>query len=125
MFLQGLVICVAACIGALLRWSVQLWLNPGGTLPWGTLTVNLVGGFLIGVCIAAFDAFPEIDPAWRLMAITGFLGTLTTFSSFSAEVVGMLLQGRAGLALGTVALHLGGSLCLTWLGFRAAQSVLA
>ena len=124
MFVQVIVICAAACVGALLRWGFAVWLNPGGLLPWGTLAVNLIGGFLIGVAIAVFNALPDIDPAWRLMVITGFLGTLTTFSSFSAEVVGMLTQGRTGLALGTIALHLGGSLCMTWCGLRAAQLAL-
>ncbi len=121
MLLNVVVICLAACAGALLRWGLAAWLNPGGLLPWGTLAVNLVGGYLIGVAIAVFDQWPAIDPAWRLMVITGFLGSLTTFSSFSAEIVGMLVGGRPALAFGTAALHLGGSLCLTWLGFRSVQ----
>ena len=98
-----------------------MWLNPGGLLPWGTLAVNLIGGYLVGLAIAGFTALPDIDPAWRLIVVTGFLGSLTTFSSFSAEVVGMIVGGRPGLAFGTVALHLGGSLLLTWLGFRTVQ----
>ena len=114
MLLNALVICLAACVGT--------WLNPGGVLPWGTLAVNLIGGYLIGIAIGVFNGLPDIDPAWRLMVITGFLGTLTTFSSFSAEIVGMLMNGRLGLALATLMLHLGGSLCLTWLGFRTVQA---
>ncbi|MDM0070344.1 fluoride efflux transporter CrcB [Variovorax sp. J31P207] len=125
MLLNVIVICVSACIGALMRWGFQLWLNPGGLLPWGTLAVNLIGGYIVGVAIAVFTALPDIDPAWRLVVVTGFLGSLTTFSSFSAEVVGMLIGGRPGLALGTVALHLGGSLFLTWLGFRTVQHFMA
>lgn len=121
MLLQVLVICAAACVGALMRWGLQLWLNPTTAVPLGTLAVNLIGGLLIGIAIAVFDAMPELDPAWRLMVITGFLGTLTTFSSFSGEVVGMLLNGRLGLALATVGLHLGGSLLMTWVGFRIAR----
>ncbi|MDM0104467.1 fluoride efflux transporter CrcB [Variovorax sp. J22R24] len=121
MLLNIVVICVSACIGALLRWGFAMWLNPGGLLPWGTLAVNLIGGYLVGLAIAGFTALPDIDPAWRLIVVTGFLGSLTTFSSFSAEVVGMIVGGRPGLALGTVALHLGGSLLLTWLGFRTVQ----
>ncbi|MDM0076522.1 fluoride efflux transporter CrcB [Variovorax sp. J2P1-59] len=121
MLLNVIVICVSACIGALLRWGFAMWLNPGGLLPWGTLAVNLIGGYLVGLAIAGFTAMPDIDPAWRLIVVTGFLGSLTTFSSFSAEVVGMIVGGRPGLALGTVALHLGGSLLLTWLGFRTVQ----
>jgi len=122
MLLNAVVICLAACVGALLRWGFALWLNPGGVLPWGTLAVNLIGGYLIGVAIGVFSGLPDINPAWRLMVITGFLGTLTTFSSFSAEVVGMLTGGRVGLAMGTIALHLGGSLCMTWLGLRTVQA---
>lgn len=125
MLLQVLVICIFACVGALMRWGFQSWLNPDGVLPWGTLAVNLIGGYLVGVAIAVFGALPDIDPTWRLLVITGFLGSLTTFSSFSAEVVGMLLGGRPGLALGTAALHLGGSLLLTWLGFRSVQHFMA
>ncbi|MDM0027098.1 fluoride efflux transporter CrcB [Variovorax saccharolyticus] len=125
MLLNVIVICVSACIGALMRWGFQVWLNPGGLLPWGTLAVNLIGGYIVGLAIAGFSALPDIDPAWRLVVVTGFLGSLTTFSSFSAEVVGMLVGGRPGLALGTVALHLGGSLFLTWLGFRTVQHFMA
>jgi CrcB protein len=121
MVLNVIVICVCACLGALMRWGFQVWLNPDGALPWGTLAVNLIGGYIVGVAVAGFSALPDIDPAWRLAVITGFLGSLTTFSSFSAEVVGMLSNDRPGLALGTIALHLGGSLLLTWLGFRTAQ----
>ena len=125
MLLNVIVICVSACIGTLLRWGFSIWLNPGGLLPWGTLAVNLIGGYLVGLAIAGFTTLPDIDPAWRLVVVTGFLGSLTTFSSFSAEVVGMLVGGRPGLALGTVALHLGGSLFLTWLGFRTMQHFIA
>ena len=124
MLLQVLVVCAAACVGALLRWGLQAWLNPLAAVPLGTLAVNLAGGLLIGIAIAVFDALPDLNPAWRLMVITGFLGTLTTFSSFSGEVVGMLTHDRPGLALATVALHLGGSLLMTWVGFRAMRLML-
>ena len=120
--LNVIAICFAACVGALLRWGVSLWLNPGGLIPWGTLAVNLVGGYLIGISIGVLSAMPDIDPAWRLLIVTGFLGSLTTFSSFSAETVGMLMAGRTGLAFSTIALHLCGSLFLTWLGFRTIQA---
>jgi len=122
MLTNALAICAAACVGALLRWGISLWLNPGGVIPWGTLVVNLVGGYLIGVVIGVLSGLPDIHPAWRLMVVTGFLGSLTTFSSFSAETVGMLTGGRPGLALLTIALHLGGSLFLTWLGLRIVQT---
>ena len=111
-------ICVGACVGALLRWSLGLWLNPGALIPMGTLAANLIGGYLVGVAVAVFQALPHIDPAWRLAIITGFLGALTTFSSYSAEVVGMLGQQRYLLGLGTAALHLFGSLLLTLAGIR-------
>ena len=125
MLLNVFVICIAACVGALLQWGFALWLNPGSVLPWGTLAVNLIGGYLIGVAIGVFNGLPNLDPAWRLMVITGFLGTLTTFSSFSGEVVGMLLQQRYALALGTAAMHIAGSLLLTFAGLRSAQWALA
>ncbi|UJB63399.1 fluoride efflux transporter CrcB [Acidovorax sp. YS12] len=123
--LNILSICLGACAGALARWGLGLWLStPTSLLPWGTLAANLIGGYLIGVCVAVFQAMPHLDPAWRLALVTGFLGALTTFSSFSAEVVGLLQQQRLGLALGVAALHLGGSLLLTWLGLHNAALLL-
>ena len=135
MIYQVIAICIGACAGALARWQLGLWLNPiaisGTVLPWGTLAANLIGGYLVGVCVAVFQAMPELDPTWRLLLVTGFLGALTTFSSFSAEVVAMLAQQRYGLALGTAGLHLLGSLGMTiagirtisWLGSRVFTSV--
>lgn len=114
--LSVIAICVGASIGALARWGLGLWLSPGGVIPWGTLAANLVGGYLIGICVAVFQALPQLDPVWRLALVTGFLGALTTFSSFSAEVVTMLMQQRYALALGTASLHLVGSLLLTVAG---------
>jgi CrcB protein len=115
-------ICIGACVGALSRWQLGLWLNPdsAGLLPWGTLAANLIGGYLVGVCMGVFQQLPELDPIWRLALVTGFLGALTTFSSFSAEVVALLQQGRFALAAGNAALHLFGSLALTWLGLKTA-----
>ena len=117
--LTVLAICIGASLGALARWGLGLWLTPGGLLPWGTLAANLVGGYLIGVAIAAFQAMPQLDPVWRLLLITGFLGGLTTFSSFSAEVVEFLMAGRYGLALLTAGLHVMGSLAMTVLGLKS------
>jgi CrcB protein len=85
-------------------------------LPPGTLTANLVGGYLVGLAIAVFTQWPQLAPEWRLFVITGFLGGLTTFSTFSAEVVIALQQGRLGWALATIAVHLCGSLALTLAG---------
>ena len=113
-------ICVGASLGALARWGLGLWLNPLVVLPMGTLAANLVGGYLVGICVAVFAALPQLDPVWRLALVTGFLGALTTFSSFSAEVVAMLMQQRYGLALATAALHLLGSLLLTLAGIKTA-----
>jgi CrcB protein len=117
--LTVLAICIGASLGALARWGLGLWLTPGGVLPWGTLAANLIGGYLIGVAIAAFQAMPQLDPVWRLLLITGFLGGLTTFSSFSAEVVEFLMAGRYGLALLTAGLHVLGSLAMTVLGLKS------
>ena len=117
--LTVLAICVGASAGALARWGLGLWLTPGGVLPWGTLAANLVGGYLIGVAIAAFQAMPELDPVWRLLLITGFLGGLTTFSSFSAEVIGFVMAERYALALLTAGLHVLGSLGMTVLGLKS------
>ena len=118
-------ICLGACVGALARWQLGLWFNTGATIPWGTLAANLLGAYLIGVCVALFDHLPELDPVWRLALVTGFLGALTTFSSFSAEVVAMLLQSRYTLALCTAALHLLGSLALTVAGIWSFQTWVA
>lgn len=109
-------ICLGASLGALSRWGLGLWLSTGAGLPWGTLAANLIGGYLIGVCIALFQALPQLDPVWKLAIVTGFLGALTTFSSYSAEVIGLLQQQRLAAALGWAAIHLAGSLCMTYVG---------
>ena len=118
-------ICFGACLGALARWQLGLWLNPStsddGLLPWGTLAANLIGGYLVGVCVGVFQQLPELDPFWRLTLVTGFLGALTTFSSFSAEVVALLQQARYALALGTASVHLFGSLALTMVGLKTVE----
>ncbi|HMS26202.1 MAG TPA: fluoride efflux transporter CrcB [Burkholderiaceae bacterium] len=126
-----LAICLGACLGALSRWQLGLWLNPGNTAalsfsnyPWGTLLANLLGGYLVGLCIAVFQSMPELDPVWKLALITGFLGALTTFSTFSAEVVNMLQQGRLILAFSTATVHVLGSLLLTWMGLKTATWLL-
>jgi CrcB protein len=113
-----LAVSLGAALGALGRWGLSLWLSAGGLLPWGTLVANLVGGYLIGVALGVFQALPELDPVWKLLLVTGFLGGLTTFSAFSAEVVGFLTQGRPILALTTALLHVAGSLLATWLGLK-------
>ena len=118
-------ICLGACVGALARWRLGLWLNhPGAFMPWGTLAANLIGGYLGGL-ILAWAHHADLAPFWRLILVTGFLGALTTFSSFSAEVVEMALADRWGAALSTAALHLLGSLALTWLGIQTARFFIA
>ena len=120
-----LAICIGACVGALARWGLGLWLSPGGLIPWGTLAANLLGGYLVGMCVASFQSLPQLDPLWRLLLVTGFLGALTTFSTFSAEVIAMLQQERYALALGTASLHLFGSLLLTVAGIKSALFLIA
>ena len=117
--LHVVAICIGACLGALARWRLGLWLSPGAVLPWGTLAANLIGGYLVGL-VLAWAHHVDLDPLWRLMIVTGFLGALTTFSSFSAEVVEMMLADRWGQALVTVALHLLGSLAMTYVGIKTA-----
>lgn len=123
--LPALAICAGAAIGALARWGLGLWLSPGGLLPWGTLAANLLGGYLVGLAIAALQAQPQLDPVWRLLLITGFLGGLTTFSSFSAEVVDFLMAERYGLAVLTAGLHVLGSLGMTVLGLKSVALFMA
>jgi CrcB protein len=129
MGLSAIAISVGAALGALFRWRLGVWLNHfSPAVPPGTLAANLIGGYLVGVAVAFFASRPELAPEWRLLAITGFLGGLTTFSTFSAEVVGNLAQGRVLAALGAAAAHLFGSLALTALGiatYHGARSLAA
>ena len=123
--LQAAAICLGAGAGALLRWRLGLWLNTSqALLPWGTLAANLIGGYLVGL-ILAWAHHADLAPFWRLILVTGFLGALTTFSSFSAEVIEMALADRWGAALTTAALHLLGSLALTWAGIQTARFFIA
>jgi CrcB protein len=115
-----------AMLGAWLRWGLGLWLNPVlPALPLGTLAANLLGSYLVGIAVAAFHANSALAPEWRLFIVTGLLGGLTTFSSFSAEVVAQLQRADYLLALGTAVLHLCGSLLLTILGILTVQRLAA
>ena len=106
-----------AAIGAWVRWGLSYWLNPRLVqLPLGTLAANLVGAYLIGLAVGWFAAMPELPPLLRLVLITGFLGGLTTFSTFSAESVSLLQQGSWNAAAVHVLAHLGGSLLATFAG---------
>ena len=117
MFLSVFSVSAGAALGALLRWALAGRFNPlFPALPLGTLAANLVGGYLVGVAIAVFAQHPGLSPQARLFVITGFLGGLTTFSTFSAEVVTQLQQGHTAWALATAFAHLVGSFALTALG---------
>jgi CrcB protein len=112
-----LAIGFGAAFGAWLRWGLGLWLNPVfPTLPYGTLAANLLGGYLVGVAVAYFVQHPGLPPEWRLLVITGFLGGLTTFSTFSAEVFTLISRNQLGWALTAASAHLFGSLLMTALG---------
>ena len=113
---------LGAAIGAWLRWGLGLWLNPAlPELPLGTLSANLVGGYLIGLAVAFFMQHPGISPEWRLLIITGFLGGLTTFSTFSAETVTLFARGQYAWSMAIIAAHLGGSLLMTVLGMQTMK----
>ena len=117
-----------AGLGALLRWFFALWLNPlfpALPMPLGTLAANLLGGLLVGVASAFFAQHADLAPEWRLLAVTGFLGGLTTFSTFSAEVVHLLMRQQPAWALATAGVHLLGSLALTGLGVVLAHAAMA
>ena len=117
-----LVISLGAALGAVSRWLLALGLNGlFPSLPPGTLAANLIGGYLIGVAMALFAHQVTLPPEWRLFAITGFLGGLTTFSTFSAEVVTLLQQGRLVWALGAIAIHVAGSLAMTLAGIASYE----
>jgi CrcB protein len=110
-------ICVGASLGALLRWWLSARLNSYfPAIPPGTLAANLIGGYIIGLSVALFAWFPAVAPEWRLFVITGFCGGLTTFSTFSAEVVTLLQQGRTLSTCGAIAMHLVGSVLMTFAG---------
>jgi CrcB protein len=114
-----LAIGTGAAFGAWLRWGLGLWLNPAlPELPLGTLSANLIGGYLIGLAVAFFTQYPGLSPEWRLLIITGFLGGLTTFSTFSAETVTLLLRGQYAWGSAIIIAHLGGSLLMTVLGIQ-------
>ena len=115
-------IALGAAVGALLRWFLGLKLNSlYPTLPLGTLAANLIGGYIIGIAIAYFAQMPTLAPEWRLLIVTGFCGGLTTFSTFSAEVVTLLQQGRLTWAIGAIVIHVSGSLLMTILGLGTWQ----
>jgi len=121
-----LAVGLGASCGAWLRWILGIILNPVlPSLPLGTLAANLGGGFLVGVCVEYFGTRSGLPPEFRLFAVTGFLGGLTTFSTFSAEATGLLSRGHLGWAALHVGGHLTGSLVLTFAGIQTARMLQA
>jgi len=115
-------VMLGAAFGALLRWCLATLLNARfSNLPPGTLAANILGGYLIGIGMAVFAAYPKLSPKWRLLTITGFLGGLTTFSSFSAEVAIAILSGRDPWAVWIVCAHVIGSISMTLLGIGTVR----
>jgi fluoride exporter len=121
-FYAIIAISLGAACGALLRWGFGLWFNPLlPQLPLGTLAANMLGGYLIGLAVAFFELHQGLSPEWRLLIITGFLGGLTTFSTFSAETVTLLMREQYAWGMAIIATHLGGSLLLTVLGIQTMK----
>ncbi len=117
-----LAISAGASAGAVLRWLLGMSLNAMfPAIPPGTLAANLIGGYLIGVAMAVFADHPGLAPEWRLLIVTGFLGGLTTFSTFSAEVTTLIQQGRLLWASAAIGMHVAGSLALTLLGLASVK----
>lgn len=121
--LSVIAICTGASLGALARWQLGLWLSTPGALPWGTLAANAIGGYGIGLVLATLQAMPDLSPLWRLALVTGFLGALTTFSTFSAEVITLLQAQRWWTAIAWAGTHLLLSLLLTVAGMSSVQAM--
>jgi len=117
MWLPILAVSAGAVIGANLRWALGLWLNSSyHAIPYGTLAANLSGGWLIGLLIGYFTHGSALAPEWRLFAITGLCGALTTFSTFSVEMLSALQEGKWGMALAGIMAHVAGSILMTAFG---------
>jgi CrcB protein len=119
-----LAVGIGGAIGSLLRWALALLFNPLlPNLPLGTLAANLVGGFLMGCTLGVVEQFPAISPELRLLIATGFLGGLTTFSTFAGEASGLLLRGEYGWFATHVAVHLVGSIALVIAGLALVRTL--
>ncbi|CNI15821.1 camphor resistance protein CrcB [Yersinia frederiksenii] len=124
MFNTLLAVFIGGGVGSVTRWLVSMKLNSlSSNIPVGTLIVNLVGAFIIGLALALFTRMTHIDPVWKLLITTGFCGGLTTFSTFSVEVVYLIQDGKLAWAAGTVLLNLAGSLAMTMLAFMLVNSI--
>jgi CrcB protein len=122
--LSWIAVAVGAALGAWLRWGLTIFLGQmHAHIQLGTLVANLVGGYLIGLALGLFDAMPALSPAWRLFVITGFLGGLTTFSSFSGEAMVLLQRGHYGWALAHSAVHLLGSIGCCVAGYATWRAI--
>jgi fluoride exporter len=115
-------VAVGGMLGCVMRWFLQLVLNRYfPAIPPGTLAANLIGCYVIGVALAFFTANPALPIEWRLFLTTGFCGGLTTFSAFSAEVVSLMQSGRVAWSMGAIAVHLIGSLAMTFAGIATVM----
>lgn len=115
-------ISLGGALGALLRWVLGTKLNAlFPSIPPGTLSANLIGGYIVGLAVAYFAQAPNVAPEWRLFIITGFCGGLTTFSTFSAEVVTLLEESRVAAAMGAIVAHVSGSLLMTLAGMACCR----
>lgn len=124
MVLSVVSICCGACLGAISRWIFNLLLNPlFGLLPMGTLAVNLLGSFIMGMMMAIFTMFPLANPQWKLFIITGFLGSFTTFSAFAGEMGNIIMSGKYLLCAGAICLHVFGSILMVFLGIALISAL--
>ena len=122
--MSWLAVGVGAAMGAWLRWYLAIWFNLANNyLPMGTLAANLGGGYLIGIATAFFQSYPNLPPEWRLLAVTGFLGGLTTFSTFSGESMVLLQKGEYMVALAHTAVHLLGALICCFAGYATYKAI--
>ncbi|MFP6558595.1 fluoride efflux transporter CrcB [Paraburkholderia sp. B3] len=125
MYLSILAVGIGGALGSLLRWVLGLRLNAlFPELPLGTLAANVIAGYVIGVAVAFFARMPDVPAEWRLFVITGLMGGLSTFSTFSAEVVSHLQEGRFGWAAGEIAIHVCASVVMTILGIATVAVVM-
>lgn len=117
-----LAIALGAVLGAWSRYGLSVAFNAKTWLPWGTFAANAIGGLLVGFALAHVAAKPDLSPLWRMFFITGFLGALTTFSTFSAEVTTLMMNGEIVRGIGLAILHLLASLVLTAIGVTAYRA---
>lgn len=118
-------IAIGSTLGGVFRWILSNKFNQFYTIPFGTLLSNLIAGYIIGFAMSALANMPNISPEWRLLIITGFCGGLSTFSTFSAEIVMFLQKGQITLGLSTIAIHVIGSVTMTFLGILTYQFIKA